>query len=103
MFIEHVTKTNDFRVKKITYKSITFTHIQTTNPTTPLGYAFYDENHTYISGATNGGTSYNPTIKTIKVPSNAKYFRTMWISTTNASYNSVSHNISTVFKCYGNK
>ena len=83
------------------YERITFTHIQTTNATTPLGYAFYDENHTYISGATNGGTSYTPVTKTISVPYNAKYFRTMWINTTSSNYNPTIHDINTQFKCYG--
>ena len=85
-----------------TYSSITFTHIQTSNTGTSLGYAFYDENQNYITGASNGGSSYAPVEKTIDVPSGAKYFRVMWINTTNTNYDESIHEIDTKFYCYGN-
>ncbi|MBQ9786112.1 MAG: Ig-like domain-containing protein [Clostridia bacterium] len=84
------------------YTSITFTHIQTTTAGTTLGYAFYDENETYISGESNTGESYAPVEKTIEVPTGAKYFRTMWINTTNTNYDASIHEIGTKFSCSGN-
>ena len=83
------------------YSSITFTQIQTTTTNTSLGYAFYNGNKTYISGANNGGTSYTPVEKTIDIPAEAKYFRTMWINTTHANYDATIHDISK-FYCSGN-
>ena len=82
------------------YKQIKFSHIQTSNATTSLGYAFYDESKKYISGSTNGGSSYVPIDKVIDVPSGAKYFRCMWINTTNTNYSASIHEISN-FYCYG--
>ena len=81
------------------YSALKFMHIQTTNTSTGLGYAFYDASNNYISGANNGGTSYVPVEKTIAVPSGAKYFRCMWINTTNSNY-SDANNINK-FYCYG--
>ena len=89
-------------VEVSTYSKIRFTHIQTSNPQTSLGYTFYDSSMNAVDYATNSGTSYAPVEKTIDVPSNAKYFRCMWINTTSANYNESTHNISN-FYCYGIK
>ena len=84
------------------YTQLRFTQAQTTTVGTVLGYAFYDSSKTYISGDSNGGaSSYTPIEKTIDVPSDAKYFRTMWMNTTNTNYNDSVHDISK-FYCYGN-
>ncbi len=86
-----VTGTNDTNwlysnyVDVSKYKSITFSHIQTTTKDTSLGYAFYDENKTYISGASNSGESYAPVNRTVDIPENAVYFRTMWMNETNSN------------------
>lgn len=82
------------------YSQLRFTHIQTTTSGTSLGYAFYDSSKGYISGANNSGTSFAPVEKTIDVPSGAKYFRTMWINTTNTNYNASIHDTNK-FYCYG--
>ena len=84
------------------YESITFTHVQTTNTATPLGYAFYDASGKYISGASNGGGTYDTAVKTIKVPDGAKYFRVMWMNTTHSRYDADKYEITTHFFCYGN-
>ena len=84
------------------YDSITFTHVQTTNSTTPLGYAFYDESGKYISGASNGGVSYDTVVKTVAIPEGAKYFRVMWMNTTHSRYDAEKYEITTHFFCYGN-
>lgn len=82
------------------YKQIRFSHIQTSTSSTSLGYVFYDEKMTRISGGSNGGSNYTPINKILDVPSNAKYFRCMWINTTHNSYDSSIHDISK-FYCYG--
>jgi hypothetical protein len=84
------------------YDTITFTHVQTTNTATPLGYAFYDANGKYITGASNGGGTYDTAVKTIAVPSNAKYFRVMWMNTTHSRYDAEKYEITSNFFCYGN-
>jgi hypothetical protein len=84
------------------YDTITFTHVQTTNTVTPLGYAFYDRNSKYITGASNGGGTYETTIKTINVPDNAKYFSVMWMNTTHSRYNADKYGLTENFFCYGN-
>ena len=84
------------------YESITFTHVQTTNTVTPLGYAFYDANGKYISGESNGGGTYETAIKTVEVPNGAKYFRVMWMNTTHSRYDAAKYSISNFF-CYGNE
>ena len=84
------------------YDSITFSHVQTTNTVTPLGYAFYDADGKYISGASNGGMSYDTVTKTVAVPQSAKYFRVMWMNTTHARYDEEKYEISANFFCYGN-
>ena len=84
------------------YDSITFTHVQTTNSTTPLGYAFYDESGKYISGASNGGVSYDTVVKTVAIPEGTKYFRVMWMNTTHSRYDAEKYEITTHFFCYGN-
>lgn len=83
-----------------TYSQIRFAHIQTSNANTTLGYTFYDSSMTAVSYATNGGTSYTPIDRTVNVPSNAKYFRCMWINTTSSNYDASIHDISK-FYCYG--
>jgi hypothetical protein len=83
------------------YDTITFTHVQTTNTVTPLGYAFYDENGKYLTGASNGGGTYETAIKTIDVPEGAKYFAVMWMNTTHSRYDPDLYDISRFF-CYGN-
>lgn len=83
------------------YSSVRFSHIQTTNGQTSLGFAFYTENQTFISGVTNGGTLYSPIEREIAVPPNAKYIRVMWINTTSDNYNETVHEISTEFYFYG--
>ena len=85
------------------FSSITFSHIQTITTNTSLGYAFYDQNGNYISGASNAGVSYTPVEKTLDVPSGAKYFRVMWINTIHTSYDAGIHDIETAFYCYGNQ
>ena len=80
---------------------LTFTHCQTPNTNTSLGYAFYDEKEAWIDGANNGGVDYVPVVKTLVVPEGAKYFRCMWINTTSANYNAAVHDISN-FYCHGN-
>lgn len=82
------------------FPKLKFFHIQTTTSNTTLGYAFYKEDMTYISGANNGGSSYAPVEKIIDVPSEAKYFKCMWINTTHTKYNEDTHAISK-FYCYG--
>ena len=84
------------------YNSITFSHIQTTNSTTPLGYAFYDANGEYISGASNSGVSYDTVVKTVEIPDGAKYFRVMWMNTTHSRYTEEKYEINEHFFCYGN-
>ena len=85
------------------YDSITFSHIQTPSQGSSRGYAFYDENKTYISGATHSGLNYVPIERTVDVPSNAKYFRCMWINTAfTEQYDASVHDIETKFYCYGN-
>ena len=84
------------------YDSITFTHIQTTNTATPLGYAFYDKDGKYITGASNGGGTYETAEKTVTVPEGAVYFRVMWMNTTHSRYDTDKYEISTHFFCYGN-
>lgn len=69
------------------YSSLRFMQPQTKNANTPLGYAFFDSGMNYVSGATNGGTDYIPVEKNIEIPSNATYFRTMWMSTEYTNYN----------------
>ena len=83
------------------FDTITFTHVQTTNTVTPLGYAFYDENGKYISGASNGGGTYETAVKTVDVPNGAKYFRVMWMNTTHSRYDAEKYGIGNFF-CYGN-
>ena len=83
------------------YESITFTHVQTTNTVTPLGYSFYDANGKYISGASNGGGTYETAVKTVSVPTGAKYFRVMWMNTTHSRYTADKYHIR-FFYCYGN-
>ena len=84
------------------YDSITFTHIQTTNTLTPLGYAFYDADGRYLSGASNGGGTYDTAVKTVKIPNGAKYFRVMWMNTTHSRYEEEKYEIAAHFFCYGN-
>ncbi len=84
------------------FDTITFTHVQTTNTVTPLGYAFYDASGKYITGASNGGGTYDTAVKTIAVPSNAKFFRVMWMNTTHARYDAEKYEITSNFFCYGN-
>ncbi len=89
------------------FATLTFTHVQTTNTSTPLGYAFYTEDGTYISGASNSGTSYDTKTETIVVPENAKYFRCMWMNTTHPRYEDDGNENEEVysidnFYCYGN-
>lgn len=84
------------------YSSLTFTQAQTSTANTSLGYAFYDANKTSIGkGASNGGVDYVPVEKTLTIPDNAKYFRTMWMNDTHAKYNADINNINK-FYCYGN-
>ena len=82
------------------YSQIRFAHIQTSNANTTLGYTFYDSSMAAVGNKTNGGTSYTPVDRTVDVPSNAKYFRCMWINTTSSNYDASIHDISK-FYCYG--
>ena len=82
------------------YSKIRFAHIQTSNANTTLGYTFFDSSMNAVGYATNGGTSYTPVDRTVDVPSNAKYFRCMWINTTSSNYDASIHDISK-FYCYG--
>lgn len=82
------------------YKNIRLLAIQTPTSPTSLGYAFYDANNKYISGASNTGVSYEPVEKTLTVPQNAAYFRAMWISENSTNYDNSIHDISK-FYCYG--
>ena len=84
------------------YDTITFTHVQTVNTVTPLGYAFYDANGKYITGESNGGGTYDTAVKTVAVPSNAKYFRVMWMNTTHSRYDAEKYELTSNFFCYGN-
>ena len=89
-------------VEVLEYNTITFSHIQTTNTKTPLGYAFYDAEGNYISGASNGGGTYETANKTVEVPKGAVYFRVMWMNTTHSRYDAEKYEITTHFFCYGN-
>jgi hypothetical protein len=82
------------------YENIRLSAIQTPTTSTSLGYAFYDSNNRYVSGASNTGVSYEPVEKTLTVPQNAAYFRAMWISENSTNYNNSIHDISK-FYCYG--
>ena len=81
------------------FSTIRFMHTQTPNATTSLGYAFYDASDKRVGGNSNAGEGYVPVEKTIEVPSNAKYFRCMWMNTINSNYTSV--NDIANFYCYG--
>jgi hypothetical protein len=83
------------------YHSITFSHVQTVNTSTVLGYAFYDENMNYICGESNGGGTYVTANKTVSVPENAKYFRVMWMNTTHTRYDETTYGLDN-FYCFGN-
>ena len=82
------------------YESITFSHIQVGNTKTTNGYAFYDENKTYIQGFTNGlGVAQVKDVK-VMIPTNAKYVRISWMSSGHGSYNEAIHS-QDKFYCYG--
>ena len=86
------------------FDSITFNHVQVGNQATTNGYAFYDENKTYIVGYSNAsGTQGVAEVEkvNIKVPTNAKYVRIMWMSTGHSKYDKTIYGINNFF-CYGN-
>ena len=68
---------------------------------TQLQYAVYDADGNYISGASNGGVSYDTVEKTIEVPEGAKYFRVMWMNTTHSRYDAATYGVEANFYCYG--
>lgn len=82
------------------YSQLKFAHIQTPNQQTSLGYTFYNSNMQAVANETNGGTSYAPIEKIVDIPSNAKFFRCMWINTSSDNYDASIHDISK-FYCYG--
>jgi hypothetical protein len=82
------------------YSQLKFAHIQTPNQQTSLGYTFYNSNMQAVANKTNGGTSYAPIERIVDIPSNAKFFRCMWINTSSANYDESIHDISK-FYCYG--
>lgn len=82
------------------YSQLKFAHIQTPNQQTSLGYTFYDSSMKAVAYKTNGGTSYAPVERIVDIPSNAKFFRCMWINTSSANYDASIHDISK-FYCYG--
>ena len=94
------TYSNDINVEGLS--KLRFSHIQTPNKQTSLGYSFLNESHKVVGYEINGGESYAPVEKTIDVPANAKYFRCMWINTSNENYNEEIHNVEN-FYCYGIK
>ena len=71
------------------YNTLAITLPITTVSGSTSGCAFYDENEKYISGVniTTGAPSMSWETKTIEVPENAQYFRTMWYSTNHSAYN----------------
>lgn len=72
------------------YNVLTIAQPAVTNNETTHGYAFYDENKTYISGVKNPySTSWGVTVHDIVVPANAKYIRAMWYASEHPGYVSV--------------
>ena len=82
------------------YSQLKFAHIQTPNQQTSLGYTFYNSNMQAVANQTNGGTSYAPIERMVDIPSNAQFFRCMWINTSSSNYDASIHDISK-FYCYG--
>ena len=72
------------------YDVLTIAQPAVTNDATTHGYAFYDENKTYISGIKNPhSNSWSVTVHDIEVPANAKYIRAMWYGSKHPGYISV--------------
>lgn len=64
------------------YDTLEITQPLVTNPQTPMGYAFYDENKVYITGIKNpANSSWSYEVQTLAVPAKAKYIRVMWYDT----------------------